>query len=384
MPLDPSIYNPLLNMPNWAQNAGNSLAQGYQLGTAIKEAPIRNRLLEAQAQSAEHGNNEDLLRMQYRELTADWPALKNALETGDMTRANQLVGERIGRIQKRGGDPSDTIRFWGGIASGEISPQEAIADMDAAIAGAERAGFIGSGQGVGQQEFENLISGFTPEEQEKARRIKAGLSPRAQGSGALTIAESGKTQDVAESQATIKGAESGASEQAKSDVQLEMKPKIQAAVKEAETAAKSRGETLTEYSRAKAALPGLQEVVGKLKALSDVATYTVGGRAFDQIVKQMGFGATEGSTARAKMQSLVDNQILPLLRETFGAAFTKEEGDRLRATMLDIDASPEEKKATLDTFLDQKMRNLEAKERELGQQSSGTFTSSSGIQFTVE
>ena len=146
MPLDTSIYNPLLNMPNWAQNAGNALAQGYQLGTAIKEAPIRNRLLEAQAQSAEQGNNEDLLRMQYKELTADWPALKNALETGDMTRANQLVGERIGRIQKRGGDPSDTIRFWGGIASGEISPQEAIADMDAAIAGAERAGFIGSGQ----------------------------------------------------------------------------------------------------------------------------------------------------------------------------------------------------------------------------------------------
>lgn len=42
--------------------------------------------------------------------------------------------------------------------------------------------------GASQREFESLISGFSPEEQEKARRVKAGLEARAVGK-APTIAE---------------------------------------------------------------------------------------------------------------------------------------------------------------------------------------------------
>jgi len=142
--------------------------------------------------------------------------------------------------------------------------------------------------------------------------------------------------------------------------------KIAAAVKQAESSAKSSGEDFSAYGRAKAALPGLLEVTNKLSKLSDIATYTTTGKAFNFMVKELGFGATKGATARASMTALVNNQVLPLLRETFGAAFTKAEGDSLKATLLDVDASPEEKKATLKSFIDQKVRNLQTSERQLG------------------
>ena len=139
-------------------------------------------------------------------------------------------------------------------------------------------------------------------------------------------------------------------------------------MKIAEASAKSRGESLSEVARAKASLPGLTEVVNKLITLSDVATYTLAGKAFDEVAKQLGFGATEGATARAKMESLVSNQILPLLRDTFGAQFTEREGESLRKTMLDIDASPAQKKEILNAFLEQKIRDIETKENNLNQQ----------------
>jgi len=172
-------------------------------------------------------------------------------------------------------------------------------------------------------------------------------------------------QTVGESEAEIEGAKEGA----KLNAQLAFKPAIAEAVKTAEASAKSRGESLSELGRAKASLPGLKEVVNKLITLSDVATYTLAGKGFDEVTKQLGFGATKGATARAKMESLVSNQILPLLRDTFGAQFTEREGESLRKTMLDIDAAPEQKKAILNSFFEQKIRDIETKQSTLNEQS---------------
>ena len=216
---------------------------------------------------------------------------------------------------------------------------------------------------AGTREFNSLSKNLSDEDVEKAKRIKLGLDPRAGSSSAERIATD---SELGQSVADQEGAEAGAKEEAKLEAQLELKPQVQAAVKEAEAAAASKGESLSEYRRAKAALPGIHETVAKLKTLSEVATYTMTGRAFNEMAKQMGFGSTEGATARSTMESIVDNQVLPLLRDTFGAAFTAAEGDRLRNSLLDPNGSPDQKKATLDAFLDQKMRNLEAKETELG------------------
>ena len=126
----------------------------------------------------------------------------------------------------------------------------------------------------------------------------------------------------------------------------------QAAQATAETA---EAQQLIEMTRN---LPGLYDVVDELSALADVATYTAAGRAADELAKQAGMPASEGAQARAAYIATVDNQVLPLLRQTFGAAFTAEEGDRLRATLGDENASPDEKKATLNAFIRQKQREV--------------------------
>ena len=158
----------------------------------------------------------------------------------------------------------------------------------------------------------------------------------------------------------------GAQEGAKQEQKLLWGPKIQSAVKEAESLAKERGEVLTDLARAEAAMPGLNDTVAELKELSQIATSTIGGRAWDAIVKESGFGATEGATARAKFIAIVNNQVLPLLKPTFGAAFTVQEGESLKATMGDPNASPEQKMAQLEAFIAQKYRDIQTKNRQLG------------------
>lgn len=154
-------------------------------------------------------------------------------------------------------------------------------------------------------------------------------------------------------------------ETAKKGVELEWDSKIAEKVKLAEAKAKERGEVLNDLSRMEATLPELQLSIAELRDLSGVATHTLAGRIFDAAVRETGFGATDGATARAKFIAIVNNQVLPLLRQTFGAAFTEKEGESLKATMGDPDSSPEEKMAQLDAFIAQKERDIRSKQRQL-------------------
>lgn len=142
---------------------------------------------------------------------------------------------------------------------------------------------------------------------------------------------------------------------------------IATAVTLATKEATARGETLTDLARSEAALPGLRDTVGQLKELAAIATSTLGGRIFDVAVKESGFGSTEGATARAKFIAIVNNQVLPLLKQTFGGSFSVEEGKELKASMGDPDSTLEEKLAQLDAFIDQKVRTIQGQQREVGQ-----------------
>lgn len=224
-----------------------------------------------------------------------------------------------------------------------------------------------------QREFESMISGLPEEDQEKARRIRLGLTPRAVGSSAMTIADTGATESVATSEAEIAGAKSEASEAGKgrgmastSDIVGKAKSEISKAVKKAEIEGKALGEAQVSYNQARASLPAVEEVVGRLRELAPIATSTFGGRAFNAAAKELGFGATEGAEARASFTAIVDNQVLPLLKQTFGAAFTVQEMEALKATLGDVNASPGEKMAQLDAFIEAKYRDLELRSKEAG------------------
>lgn len=144
-------------------------------------------------------------------------------------------------------------------------------------------------------------------------------------------------------------------------------PKNLAAAETEKNRGKTQGENLDLLNSMQSKLPGLEAVVQKLEGLADQATYTMAGGLYNEASKQLGFGATKGAVARTEYVSTVANQVLPLLRDTFGAAFTAAEGERLLATLGDPDTTPDEKKAVLRTFIDQKKRDIEGLARQTGQ-----------------
>lgn len=292
--------------------------------------------------------------------------VKPHIDRGDIQGAMQQLLQRRSQLEARGIDTSNTNEA---IQLLQTDPEQFANSMNTLVEFGFRSGILNRAVGTVPAEiqaFGALTQNLPEEEVERARRIKLGLEPRAVGSSDITTATTaGLTEEVAGSREVIKEAEGRGGEAGKLTAQLKLKPMVQAAIKEAESQAAARGETLTALARSEAALPGLEATVTELKRLAPLATSTLTGRAFNTIAKELGFGATEGATARARFIAVVNNQVLPLLKETFGAAFTAQEGEALKATMGDPNASPEEKIAQLDAFIAQKHRDIQTKQTEL-------------------
>ena len=120
---------------------------------------------------------------------------------------------------------------------------------------------------------------------------------------------------------------------------------------------------LSDWQRASASMPELQKAVASLRELSKTATYTMVGKGVDFINKEMGRTPTKGAVARSKTIAMIKNNVLPLLRQTFGAAFTAAEGDSLLSTFGDPDMTALEKDTVLDALIESKVANLETKRR---------------------
>jgi len=138
--------------------------------------------------------------------------------------------------------------------------------------------------------------------------------------------------------------------------------------KSAEIEGKGLGDAKVLLADMKANLPRLQNVVTDLRKLGKTATYTKAGLAKDYMMRQSGFEVGEGAVARARYISTIDNVILPLLKQTFGAAFTEKEGETLKATMGNPDASPREREAALDAFIEEKVEQINSLQRRVAPQ----------------
>lgn len=135
---------------------------------------------------------------------------------------------------------------------------------------------------------------------------------------------------------------------------------FKAAITAAGERGKQEGEAQASLESIRSKMPGLESVVRELDGLAEKATYTLAGQGRDILRRQMGASPTEGATSRARYIAMVDNQVLPLLRDTFGAQFTQKEGETLRATLGNADLSPQEKQQVLKSFIEQKRRDVEA------------------------
>jgi hypothetical protein len=164
-------------------------------------------------------------------------------------------------------------------------------------------------------------------------------------------------------------------------------PKDIAGAKAAEKVGAATGEAQASLAAIQSKMPGLEAVVRQLDGLSDKATYTTAGKAIDVFRRESGAEPRESAVARKQYISMVDNQILPLLRDTFGAQFTQKEGESLKATLGDPDASPKEKQAVLKAFIEQKRRNVEAMAAEAGgvaAPAGGGWTDVGGVKIRVK
>lgn len=139
----------------------------------------------------------------------------------------------------------------------------------------------------------------------------------------------------------------------------EQMPEFKGMQSQAVAQGKAQGEAVTSLQAQESQLPNLKRVVDRLSELGQKATYTTAGRARDTIRRELGQDVGEGAVAREEYISIVNNQLLPLLRITFGAQFTEREGESLKATLGSPNLSPKEKDAVLRSFIEQKKRNIQ-------------------------
>lgn len=129
---------------------------------------------------------------------------------------------------------------------------------------------------------------------------------------------------------------------------------------------KIRGEKTAELGQRVSRIPQLLDVVTRLSDLGKKATFTTAGKVLDVGRKELGMAARPEAVARSEYISTVDNEILPLLRETFGAQFTQKEGESLKVTLGDDNLGPEQKDAVLRSFIRTKMGTINQLARDLG------------------
>ena len=311
--------------------------QEAQLGLEQKRQALGQQQIEAGQQQTQFDQSQAVKRAQIINQSA------KALKQIDPTQRSSAFKRLSPRLEQFGIDPA---QLQGAEFTDELL-DNAIASTDGIIRDPSKLT-------AAQTERQQLLKAIEPAMNEQGQLDKSKLTPESKSAAiALRLLppeattkeerladDPEATERVAKSQARIKGA-----------------------VEEEKKVAAARGENFNELRAAEAAMPGIEEVVGQLRLLVDDATFTLGGKAFNRVAKEFGYSAT-GDTARASMVAMVDNQVLPLLRPIFGAAFTKAEGDSLKAALINPDSTPDSRRAQLDAFLTQMQRNIETKKNQ--------------------
>ena len=215
---------------------GQSLMDKVGLGLSAFGAGVQGKGMEFNQQL-------DLNRKQA--MLQDASMVNDALTSGDVGRARDLLVSRVGAINKLGGDPSDTLGVLNKIESGDV--KGALQDTNSLLEYAYDSGFLTrpkiAEKTAGEREFNALADAgqLSKDEEKLAARIQLGLTARAVGSAAQTIAAEGSAEDVGRSEAVIAGAKSGAQEAARLEEQLKLSPLIAEKVALGQEAAKMVG-----------------------------------------------------------------------------------------------------------------------------------------------
>ena len=151
------------------------------------------------------------------------------------------------------------------------------------------------------------------------------------------------------------------------------KPQIAAETNRQGTLGTREGQNLADYNDFMASVPALERTANRLYQVADRATYTLSGRSANAFQRELGFDPGDDAAAREYYTNLVRTEILPILKQTFGAQFTEKEGEWLLATLGDINKSPREKQAALQARVESWQNLAETMGRRAGVQPEPTF-----------
>lgn len=261
-----------LNIDSAGQlNQGLNAMAGLQ---DLQMQPLRKKEAELRLAALERTNQAGDEEFKIRDLATDAIKIKPLLESGDLTRANTMIAERIQKIMQRGGDPSDTMAFRDALNAGHITPQQAASELGMEIEAAQKSGILGTG-GMSAYQLQNL-------ELQRRRLDMAGqLTPAQQRNYALQEQRLGLQNDP-ELQRQL----SGAKESGKLGAQLETKPLIEEKTTGAKTKAKATAQAQIDLPQAVAN-----------------ADYSL--NVLDQMLNHPGLDAATGASSRADPRNFI-------------------------------------------------------------------------------
>lgn len=241
-------------------------------------------------------------------LLQDAFSVQGKINNNDLAGARDILQDRVDTIAQLGGDDTDTLGVLRKLEAGDV--QGALSDVSTVVEFGREQGLLkGDLRTAKQREFEDMSAEFSPEDVTQARRIQAGLDPRAVGSSAATIAATpGQTDEVARSEAIIAGQRAGAVEGAQLTAQLQLEPQVSLAVQNAISNATANAEATAQNRNNTTALE-----------LYDVAMKGVS-EAFGNVHAGPIIGLMPAMTANAQIADGAVAAMAPVLKQLFRAA----------------------------------------------------------------
>lgn len=313
--------------PSLSENFESALGTQQKLNE-YRNQPLKNRLLENEVQASdmklqqaereiglqEKDQQRKAYLQQIGDMAFDAVELTPLVQAGDVGQITTALDRRIEKIRARGGDPSDTIDFRQRLLSGQITKDQAVQELNSVVSAAERIGVIKPTGGTEMREFNEMTKGFTPEQRQKALRIKYGIDPRASLSAEERIAQDpSMTQMVAESKATISGAESGASEGAKLEQKIAKEPELERLKVQATEAAKLEAKINDTIAKAGRDAEGVNSILDMAEEMIPMATQSGVGAVADVAAGMVGV-STKGAEVSDSLKTLEGALIMKMPR----------------------------------------------------------------------
>jgi hypothetical protein len=316
-----------------------------------------NALTAEQTLKAHYDNMGERDKQRLQSTIVGAAQLKPYLDKGDVEGAHDFLVKRQAALQARMGagenvDTQETDYALQKLRSGDVAGlQNDVASM---MAAGQAYGMISGQDGTPSSVKEwQYYNGLNDTQKQEWLNNKRAGSTMDLGGSQVRLGPDGKPQ--ASYAKTLAPADQPVNAGAKA-----------AATATGAAVGGEQGAAQAKLAAMQAQMPRLNQVVEKLHTLGQTATYTKAGVAGNEVARQLGAKVPQGAVDRTAYIATIDNEILPLLRQTFGAAFTAEEGLRLKATLGDENKSPDEKDAALKAFIEAKTGEIQNLQRQTG------------------